>query len=203
MTLRDADTFLELQTQTGWGRTLAGFAAWCQAQPGWRVLDVGCGPGLLPALFARQGCQALGIDLEADMFLPQPLHPQVLVAQGEGLPFSGGMFDLVTASNLLFLLADPRPALDEMRRVARPGGMLALLNPSELLDQEAAAALAEAKTLQGLARASLLNWAQRAETNHRWTEADMNSMLLAAGIQPLENSLKVGPGFARFTRGRV
>ncbi len=203
MTLRDADTFLELQTQTGWGRTLAGFAAWCQAQPGWRVLDVGCGPGLLPALFARQGCNALGLDLEADMFLPQPLHPQVLVAHGEALPFPGGMFDLVTASNLLFLLADPRPTLDEMRRVARPGGMLALLNPSEYLNQDAAVVLAEAKALQGLARASLLNWAQRAEANHRWTEPEMNNLLLAAGIQPLENSLKVGPGFARFTRGGV
>jgi ubiquinone/menaquinone biosynthesis C-methylase UbiE len=203
MTLRDADTFLELQTQTGWGRTLAGFAAWCQAQPGWRVLDVGCGPGLLPALFARQGCNALGLDLEADMFLPQPLHPQVLVAHGEALPFPGGMFDLVTASNLLFLLADPRPTLDEMRRVARPGGMLALLNPSEYLNQDAAVVLAEGKALQGLARASLLNWAQRAEANHRWTEPEMNNLLLAAGIQPLENSLKVGPGFARFTRGGV
>ena len=203
MTLRDVDTFLELQTQTGWGRTLAGFAAWCQAQPGWRVLDVGCGPGLLPALFARQGCNALGLDLEADMFLPQPLHPQVLVAHGEALPFPGGMFDLVTASNLLFLLADPRPTLDEMRRVARPGGMLALLNPSEYLNQDAAVVLAEAKALQGLARASLLNWAQRAEANHRWTEPEMNNLLLAAGIQPLENSLKVGPGFARFTRGGV
>ena len=203
MTLRDVDTFLELQTQTGWGRTLAGFAAWCQAQPGWRVLDVGCGPGLLPALFARQGCNALGLDLEADMFLPQPLHPQVLVAHGEALPFPGGMFDLVTASNLLFLLADPRPTLDEMRRVARPGGILALLNPSEYLNQDAAVVLAEAKALQGLARASLLNWAQRAEANHRWTESEMNNLLLAAGIQPLENSLKVGPGFARFTRGGV
>ena len=203
MTLRDVDTFLELQTQTGWGRTLAGFAAWCQAQPGWRVLDVGCGPGLLPALFARQGCNALGLDLEADMFLPQPLHPQVLVAHGEALPFPGGMFDLVTASNLLFLLADPRPTLDEMRRVARPGGILALLNPSEYLNQDAAVVLAEAKALQGLARASLLNWAQRAEANHRWTEPEMNNLLLAAGIQPLENSLKVGPGFARFTRGGV
>jgi len=203
MTLRDADTFIELQTQTGWGRTLAGFASWCQVQPGWRVLDVGCGPGLLPALFARQGCMAIGLDLEADMFLPQPLHPQVLVAQAEGLPFPGGVFDLVTASNVLFLMADPRPVLDEMRRVARSGGMLALLNPSEQLDQEAAAALAETKALQGLARQSLLNWAQRAEVNHRWTETEINALLMSSGIQPVENSLKVGPGFARFTRGRV
>lgn len=203
MTLRDADTFLELQTQTGWGRTLAGFASWCQAQPGWNVLDVGCGPGLLPALFTRQGCTAVGLDVEADMFLPQPLHPQVLVAQGEKLPFPAEVFDLVTASNVLFLLADPRQLLGEMQRVTRPGGMLALLNPSEQLNQDAAAALAEARGLQGLARHSLLNWAQRAEANHRWTEAEMNSLLLAAGIQPVESSLNVGPGFARFTRGRV
>lgn len=203
MTLRDADIFLELQTQTGWGRTLASFAAWCQAQPGWRVLDVGCGPGLLPALFARQGCLATGIDLEADMYLPQPLHPQVLCAQGERLPFPGGVFDLVTASNVLFLLADARPVLSEMRRVTRPGGRLALLNPSEQLDQKAAAVLAEARALDGLARQSLLNWAQRAEANQRWTEAETRALLLSEGIEPMEISLKVGPGFARFTWGRV
>lgn len=203
MTLRDADIFLELQTQTGWGRTLASFAAWCQAQPGWQVLDVGCGPGLLPALFARQGCLATGIDLEADMFLPQPLHPQVLCAQGERLPFPGGVFDLVTASNVLFLLADARPVLSEMRRVTRPGGRLALLNPSEQLDQKAAAVLAEARALDGLARQSLLNWAQRAEANQRWTEAETRALLLSEGIEPMEISLKVGPGFARFTWGRV
>jgi SAM-dependent methyltransferase len=203
MILSDAEYFLELQTQTGWGRTLAGFAAWCQAQPGWRVLDVGCGPGLLPALFARQGCPATGIDLDAAMFLPQPLHPQVLCASAEMLPFASGIFDLVTASNLLFLLADSRPVLSEMRRVARAGGVLALLNPSELLDQNAAAALADARALEGLARQTLLNWAARAEANHRWTEAETRSLLVSSGIQPVEISLRVGPGFARFTRGRV
>jgi ubiquinone/menaquinone biosynthesis C-methylase UbiE len=203
MTLRDAEYFLELQTQTGWGRTLAGFAAWCQAQPGWRVLDVGCGPGLLPALFARQGCPAFGIDLDTAMFLPQPLHLQVLCAQAEKLPFASGIFDLVTASNLLFLLADPRPVLGEMRRVTHPGGMLALLNPSELLDQKAAAALADARALDGLARQTLLNWAGRAEANQRWTEQETRELLVSSGIQPVEISLKIGPGFARFTRGRV
>ena len=197
MTLRDVDTFLELQTQTGWGRTLAGFAAWCQAQPGWRVLDVGCGPGLLPALFARQGCNALGLDLEADMFLPQPLHPQVLVAHGEALPFPGGMFDLVTASNLLFLLEQPAPAVVELRRVLCAGGRLCLLNPSEAMSVQAAGMLADQRGLDGLARETLLNWARRAESYARWDAEALAGLLEAAGLKLERTELRVGSGLAR------
>lgn len=203
MLARDADYFLTLQTQTGWGRTLAVFAEWCQAQSGWWVLDVGCGPGLLPALFARQGCQAIGIDLEAAMFLPQPLHPQVVCAQVMSLPFEIGKFDLVTASNLLFLLPDPHAVLCEMRRVTRSGGVVALLNPSEHLTHKAAEALANARHLEGLARQTLLNWALRADMNYRWTEGETRELFLAAGMRMVEATLRVGPGFARFSFGRV
>ena len=203
LTSRDADYFPELQTQTGWGRTLATFAGWCQAQTGWLVLDAGCGPGLLPALFTRQGCRAVGLDLDAAMFLPHPLHSQVVCAQAEHLPFEAGSFHLVTASNLLFLLPEPLAVLRELKRVTRPGGQIGLLNPSELLNRQAAENLADARQLDGLARMSLLNWAARAEGNQRWTEAETGALLAAAGIQLIETTVKVGPGFARFSRGRV
>ena len=57
---KDSNYFHELQSQTGWGHMLASFARWCAPKPGWRVLDVGCGPGLLPAIFAQAGCHAYG-----------------------------------------------------------------------------------------------------------------------------------------------
>jgi len=199
----DAEYFLELQTQTGWGRTLASFAVWCQAQPGWRVLDVGSGPGLLSALFSRQGCQAIGIDLDRQMFVPRPLHPEVLCADGERLPFEAEIFDLVTASNVLFSLPDPLPVLGEMRRVTRSGGIVALLNPSEKLNQMAAEALVCARHLEGLARQTFLNWAARAEANYRWTEDETKALLTSTGIQVLDFTEKVGSGFARLSRGRV
>ena len=118
---RDADYYHELQTQTGWGRTLYGFAVWCAPQAGWLTLDVGCGPGLLPAILAKFGCTAVGVDLDPDMFHPSPLHSMVAVASVFDLPFQAHTFDLITASNLLFLLSDPAQVLAKMKYCTPPG----------------------------------------------------------------------------------
>lgn len=194
---QDASYFLDLQTSTGWGQTLAAFASWCAPQSGWRTLDVGCGPGMLPALFGRAGCQAFGVDLDWGMFKPAPLHGQVALADVYALPFTPGTFDLLTASNLVFLLEQPQSALVEMHRVLRPGGRLCLLNPSEKMSLPTARHLADQRGLAGLARDTLLNWAQRAETHARWDTAQLSSRLQAAGLKLERSELRVGPGLAR------
>jgi SAM-dependent methyltransferase len=193
-------SFLEIQTLTGWGRVLRSFADWCQPQAGWLALDVGCGPGLLPALLEQRGCQACGVDLD----LPAPqnrLHAGLAQADALSLPFPGQTFDLVTASNLLFFLPDPLGALVEIRRVLRPGGYAATLNPSERMSVAAATALADQHGLQGLARDSLVDWARRAEANHRWGEAELLALFAAARMNVTGMELKVGPGLARFVKG--
>jgi SAM-dependent methyltransferase len=201
--IRDADYFLELQTQTGWGRTLYGFARWCGPAPGSLTLDVGCGPGLLPAIFSRFGCIASGVDIDREMFNPAPLHPGVLVADGMKLPFKPQSFDLITATNLLFLLPDPLPMLVEIKRLLRPGGKLAMLNPSEHLNIQAAMTFASEQRLEGLAKSTLLSWARRAEENHRWTDDETQVIYAGAGMKCEACILKVGPGFGRFSRGRT
>jgi len=202
---RDADYFLELQTQTGWGRTLYGFARWCDPAPGSLTLDVGCGPGLLPAIFSRFGCVATGVDIDREMFSPTPLHPGVLVADGMRLPFMPQSFDLITATNLLFLLPDPLPLpmLVEIKRLLHPGGKLAMLNPSENLNVQAAMTFASEERLAGLAKSSLFTWARRAEENHRWSEDETRAIYAGAGIKCEACILKVGPGFGLFSWGRV
>lgn len=193
---------VEIQTQTAWGRTLAGFAAWCLTpSPGVapRALDVGCGPGLLPALLAERGCRAVGADLDGEL-LAHRLHPALACADALRLPFPSGAFDLLTASNVLFLLPDPPAALAEMRRVLRPGGTLALLNPSERMSVAAAAALAAERGLAGLERQSLLGWAARAESHARWDEAETRRLLESAGLTLTASTLKIGPGLARWVK---
>jgi ubiquinone/menaquinone biosynthesis C-methylase UbiE len=197
----DPDYFLTLQTETGWGRTLAGFASWCAPHSGWLALDVGCGPGLLPALFAQAGCFAVGADLTPKMFQPQPLHPTVTTADALALPFPANIFDLITASNLLFLLPDPLPALRQMARALKPGGRLCLLNPSEQMSINAAQTLADQRALEGLARDTLLNFATRAERGHRWSEGELADLMTAAGLTLQESILKMGRGLLRFARG--
>ena len=104
--LHDSSYFLELQTKTGWGAILRSFATWLDPKPASLILDVGCGPGLLPAILAQNGCRAVGIDSSFAMFR-DALHPDLILADTYSLPFPPSTFHFLTASNLLFLLSKP------------------------------------------------------------------------------------------------
>jgi hypothetical protein len=66
---------------------------------------------------------------------------------------------------------------------------------------QAAEQLARKHSLEGTARDSLLNWAANAESHYRWNEAQTEDLFHQAGLQLMENTLRVGPGFARYARG--
>lgn len=194
--------FQYIQTATAWSRTLGAFARWCHPQPGERVLDIGCGPGLLPALFHNLGCRATGLDLDEAMFHPLPLYKQVVCGDAIRLPFRSGTIDLITASNLLFYLPGPAEALAEMSRVVALDGRIGLINPSPRLSTSAAAEVAEEHNLDEAARLSLLNWAQRAENHQRWSPEALQELCEIAGLAISAWDYHVGPGFALFAIAR-
>src|SRR4029077_6566394 len=75
---------------------------------GRRVLEVGCGAGTDLVRFARGGAQVTGVDLSASSialasrnFALEELHADLLVADGERLPFAGRSFDLVYAHGVV------------------------------------------------------------------------------------------------------
>jgi ubiquinone/menaquinone biosynthesis C-methylase UbiE len=193
--------FRLIQTQTGWGKVLADFADWLAPKAGWSALDIGCGPGLFPALLEARGCHSFGVDLDMDMFRPNPLHVRVALANGDSLPFPDDQFQLVTASNLLFFLPSPETVLKEMARVLRADGSVALLNPSEKLSLELVTSFAKRRKLSSLARESLLKWAERAEGGQRWHEAGLQELFEQAGLRLTAQVLRMGPGLARYARG--
>ena len=78
-----------------------------------------------------------------------------------------------------------------------------MLNPSEGLNEQAVTRFADENGLKGIARQTLLNWARRAAVNYHWTEAETYALYRAAGMNCLESQLKVGPGFGRFSIGRL
>jgi len=198
----DFSNFLEVQTKTPWGRTLEEFASFCAPKPASRVLDIGCGPGLLPAIFAHAGHTVFGIDTDFSL-LSSSLSPNLIQADAQTLPFQLATFNLVTATNVLFLLDDPLLALREWRRVLAPDAELCLLNPSENLSIPAAKRLANERGLDGTARESLLIWAKNAESHFHWTESETRELLIQAGLRLEEYRLRVGPGFARFVRAKL
>jgi len=180
---------------------LRAFASWLDPQPATLILDVGTGPGLLPAIFAQKGCRALGMDASFAMFR-NALHPNIILANTFSLPFKPATFDLITASNLLFLLPAPRAALHEMTRCLAPDGEIAMLNPSEQMSVPAATALANERGLTGLARETLIHYAARAERHFRWGEDDTRELFSSVKLQLTGSKLKMGSGLVRFVRGK-
>ena len=114
-------------------RTVENSAAYVlpHLRAGVRLLDVGCGPGTITADFARRVAPGvvLGVDASADVIAhAQRDHPGVPFAIGDvyRLDVPDATFDIVHAHQLLQHLADPVAALKEMRRVTRPGGIVAV-----------------------------------------------------------------------------
>ncbi len=104
-------------------------------EPGTRLLDVGCGPGTITVGLARyvEAGQVVGIDAaeavlgEARVEARRARAANVSFGVGDvyRLGFDDGDFDVVHAHQVLQHLTDPVAALTEMRRVCRPGGIVA------------------------------------------------------------------------------
>jgi SAM-dependent methyltransferase len=99
--------------------------------PGARLLDAGCGSGRTLDELARYG-RASGIDLspEAVAAAQRRGHRDVRVGRVEELPYPDATFDVVTCLDVIEHTPDDRASLAELRRVARPGGLLLVTVPA-------------------------------------------------------------------------
>ena len=104
---------------------------------GMDLLDVGCGPASITADLAERVApgRVVGLDAAAGALeaaratlRERGLSEQVELTCGDvmALPFEDASFDVVHAHQVLQHLADPVGALAEMRRVTRPGGIVAV-----------------------------------------------------------------------------
>jgi ubiquinone/menaquinone biosynthesis C-methylase UbiE len=107
-------------------------------EEGLTVLDVGCGPGTdLPALAAAVGERGtvIGVDLEPAMLqrARERTHslPQVQIRAGDAhaLPVADGSVDRARTDRVLQHVDDPAGVVAQLRRVLRPGGLVALAEP--------------------------------------------------------------------------
>jgi SAM-dependent methyltransferase len=100
------------------------------AGPGTRLLDVGCGSGLAAVLAAKRGARVSGLDAaEGLLAIARERLPEgdFRIGDLEELPWDAGTFDAVTAFNSIQYAADPRAAVAELRRVARPAAPVAVV----------------------------------------------------------------------------
>ena len=97
-----------------------------------RALDVGCGTGHLTRAIAAAAAVATGIDLSApyvDFARRVTANPAITFFVGDALalPFEEGAFERSLSMLALDVLPDSLEGLREMRRVTRPGGVVAVV----------------------------------------------------------------------------
>lgn len=96
---------------------------------GMYALDVCCGPGMLAAGILKRGGRAVGLDFSAEAVkLAQKLVPDGHFQQGDAqaLPFPAASFDAVLCGYGVMHLPQPDVAFQEILRVLRPGGRVAI-----------------------------------------------------------------------------
>jgi SAM-dependent methyltransferase len=97
-----------------------------------RVLDLGCGDGRLSAELDAAELTAADVSLTALERARRQL-PGARIVELEPdapLPFDDGAFDLVLCAETIEHVRDVQLLLSEVRRVLRPGGVLALTTPA-------------------------------------------------------------------------
>ncbi|HEX5089262.1 MAG TPA: methyltransferase domain-containing protein [Nocardioides sp.] len=113
-------------------------------RPGDRVLDMGCGAGRHAFEMYRRGADVIAFDMDADELanvsdlfhamrqageVPEVAEADVKQGDALQLPFADGEFDRVVAAEVLEHIPADIQAIEELVRVLRPGGALAVSVP--------------------------------------------------------------------------
>ncbi len=177
-------------------------------QPGMTLLDVGCGPGNISADLASRlsGGTVIGIDASTQIIDQANLQygniENLSFVPGDvyHLEYDDDSFDVVHAHQVLQHLGDPVAALVEMRRVLRPGAILAVRDcdysgftwaPTDpRLDRwmELYHQVTRANNAEADAGRYLLGWVQRAGlsdieiSGSLWTYADAQARTWWGGL---------------------
>ena len=107
------------------------------ARAGGRVLDAGCGTGFLLERLARRGFGGIGIDLSPESIAHAQRRLEALGAAdrlraevGSAYEPPEGPFDLITLTDVLEHLEDPRACLAALRPRLAPGGLVVINTPN-------------------------------------------------------------------------
>ena len=168
----------------GWKRRAWYYYGWLarilasEVPAGARVLDVGCGTGVL--LDAVRPAHGVGVDLSPEMVrLARARFPRLQFRVGDAEALEPGeVFDRVLMVDLLEHLGDPRSALASARRACHPAGRLIVLSANP-------------------AWQALLHLAERLhlkmpEGDHRWMSAgEIRRLLHETGFEVIREDRRV------------
>lgn len=111
------------------------FVARLDLKSGMRVLDVACGTGNLAIPAAKTGADVTGIDIAPNLIeqaqaraVTEGVNAVFEVGDAEALPYEDGSFDVVITMFGAMFAPRPDVTADELTRVCRPGGLIAMAN---------------------------------------------------------------------------
>jgi len=149
---------------------------------GLRILDIGCGGGLLCEPLARLGASMLGADPSSDNIKAATLHAgrsglaiDYRVAAAETLAAAGERFDVVLAMEVVEHVADVGLFLRSCAGMVKPGGLMIAATLNRTLKSFALAIVGAEYVLRWLPRGT-----------HRWdkflTPNELEAAMTAAGL---------------------
>ena len=107
------------------------------ATPGGRVLDIGCGTGFLLERLAERGFSGVGVDLSPESveharrrLAEIGAGDRLTAVVGSAYEPPEGPFDLITLTDVLEHLEDPRACLAALRAQLAPNGLLVISTPN-------------------------------------------------------------------------
>jgi ubiquinone/menaquinone biosynthesis C-methylase UbiE len=161
-----------------------------------RVLDVGCGTGGFLLIGAKEAGHVTGIDLSSEMikackqtFTSHELDKKssFIVGDAYKLPFEDNEFDIAISTCVLFLLPEPTIAMEEMIRVIKKDGMIAMLNPSLKMNPDEAFRYCNEKGLTDFEQKTLLQWSTISTSRHTFSTDQLIEYFNTKGAKKVTN----------------
>lgn len=174
--------YINVQIAAEFDRDLSGTAPFA----GLRVLDVGCGGGLLSEPMARLGAEVVGVDAAPGNIPVAQVHAAQSGLEidyrhttAEDLAASGAVFDVVLAMEVVEHVADPGILLAACQSLLVPGGLM-ICSTLNRTPQSFAKAIVGAEYIMG--------WLPRG--THDWSKFiapdELYALLGTAGLTPVD-----------------
>lgn len=153
---------------------------------GLRILDIGCGGGLMAEPMARLGASVTGADAAAENIAVASLHAQeqglkidYRATTAEALLAQGEVYDFVMALEIVEHVADPASFIQTCYDLARPGGMVIASTLNRTMRSFAAAIVGAEWVMRWLPKGT-----------HEWdrfiTPDELSNMAAKAGLEPVD-----------------